>query len=46
MWIALDRDDEPLAERSAPVELIAPADAKPGRWVRGVASITVVDPAR
>ena len=46
VWIALDRDDAPLPEASTPVELIAPADAKPGRWVRGVASITVVDPAR
>ena len=46
VWIALDADDKPLADRSAPVELIAPADAKPGRWVRGVASITVVDPAQ
>lgn len=46
MWIALDADDKPLAERSAPVELIAPADVKPGRWVRGVASITVFDPSK
>jgi hypothetical protein len=46
VWVALDADDKPLAERSAPVELIAPADAKPGRWVRGIASISVVDPSR
>ena len=46
VWVALDVDGQPLAERAAPVELIAPADNKPGRWVRGVASITVVDPSR
>ncbi len=45
VWLAVDADDKPLADRSAPVELIAPADAKPGRWVRGVASVTVVDPS-
>ena len=46
VWLAVDADDQPLADRSAPVELIAPADAKPGRWVRGVASIAVVDPSK
>ncbi len=46
VWIALDADEKPLADRAAPVELIAPADAKPGRWVRGVASITVIDPTK
>jgi hypothetical protein len=46
VWVALDIDGQPLAERSAPVELISPADAKPGRWVRGVASVTVVDPTK
>ena len=46
VWIALDADGKPLDDRAAPVALISPADAKPGRWVRGVASITVVDPAK
>jgi hypothetical protein len=45
VWIALDADGKPLADRFAPVELISPGDVKPGRWVRGIASITVVDPA-
>jgi DMSO/TMAO reductase YedYZ molybdopterin-dependent catalytic subunit len=46
VWVALDADGQPLADRSAPVELIAPADAKPGRWVRAIASISVVDPSK
>ena len=46
VWLAVDVDGGPLAERSAPAELLSPGDAKPGRWVRGVASITVVDPSK
>ncbi len=46
VWLALDADDHPLTERSAPAELIVPADAKPGRWVRAVASVTVVDASK
>lgn len=46
VYIALDADDQPLADRAAPVELISPADIKAGRWVRAIASITVVDPAK
>ena len=45
VWVAVDVDGQPLAERSGPMELISPTDAKPGRWVRGVASISVSEPA-
>ena len=46
VWLAVDADDHPLRDPAAPAELLSPADAKPGRWVRGVATITVVDPTR
>ena len=44
-YLAIDRDGAPLADRSAPVELIVPGDVKPGRWVRGVASISILSPS-
>ncbi len=42
-WVALDRDGQPLDEVRGPVELVVPGDAKAARWVRGVASVTVLD---
>ena len=45
VWVAVDADDQPFSDPVAPVEVIASADAKPGRWVRAVASVTVVDPS-
>lgn len=42
-WIALDRDGAALDAERAPVELLVPGDEKPARWVRGVASVTLVD---
>ena len=44
VWVAVDADGQPLAGRDAPVKLIVPDDNKPGRWVHGVTTITVVDP--
>jgi hypothetical protein len=43
-WLALDADGAPLHENEAPAKLIMPSDVKPGRWVHGIASISVVDP--
>ena len=43
-WLALDSDGKPLGENEGPAKLIVPGDAKPARWVRGLATITVVDP--
>ncbi len=45
-WIALDEDGAALSERDGPVKLIVPGDAKPGRWVHGVAGIEVVDESK
>jgi len=44
-WLALEGDGgKPLSENESPLRLIVPGDATPARWVRGVESITVVDP--
>ena len=44
-WLVLDEDGSPLPPRSTPAELVVPNDGKPGRWVRGVASVEVIAPA-
>lgn len=44
VWVALDLDGQPLADKDQPVRLIVPSDQKPGRWVHGVSQIEVVDP--
>jgi hypothetical protein len=44
-WLALDADGAPLHDNEVPAKLILPADVKPGRWVRGIASISVADPS-
>jgi hypothetical protein len=43
VWVALDEDGKPLSGDAAPVQIVCPGDVKHGRWVRGVASVTVVD---
>jgi hypothetical protein len=43
VWVALDEDGSPLSDRDEPAKLIVPEDAKPGRWVHGIAAITVID---
>jgi hypothetical protein len=45
-WLAMEIDGHPLPARDAPMNLILPDDVLPGRWVRGVASIDAVDPAK
>lgn len=45
-YLALDTDDKPLAANEGPLKLIVPSDAKPSRWVRAVASVTLSDPTR
>ncbi len=44
-WLALDEDGKPLAEDDGPVQLLVPGDAKPARWVHGVAAIVARDEA-
>jgi hypothetical protein len=44
-WLAFDEDGKPLPDRDGMAKLLVPADQKPGRWVRNVARISVVDPA-
>jgi hypothetical protein len=46
IWLALDHDGKPLDSAHAPVELVVPADEKRSRWVRGVASVTILDVGR
>jgi hypothetical protein len=43
VWVALDHDGGPLGPDHAPAEVLVPADEKASRWVRGLASVTVVD---
>ena len=44
-WLALDEDNQPLPEESGPAQLLVPGDAKPARWVHGVAAVVVRDEA-
>ena len=44
-WLALDEDGQMLPAESGPSSLLVPGDAKPGRWVHGVAAIVVRDEA-
>ena len=44
-WLALDEDGKPLAEDDGPAQLLVPGDAKPARWVHGVAALVVRDEA-
>lgn len=46
VWLAVEEDGAPLADESAPAEVVSPDDRKPARWVHGVAAITVVDTAQ
>lgn len=43
VWVALDLDGAALEPELAPVEILVPADERRSRWVRGVASVTVID---
>jgi hypothetical protein len=43
VWVAIDMDAKPLADRDAPASLIVPSDQKPERWVHGIKTIRVVD---
>ncbi len=44
-WLALDEDGKPLPAESGPATLVVPGDAKPGRWVHGVAAVVLRDEA-
>lgn len=44
-WVALEEDAKPLPERDGMAKLIVPTDQKPVRWVRDIASVTVIDPS-
>lgn len=43
VWIAMDRNGKPLADREAPTQLLVPEDEKPSRWIHGITRITLVD---
>jgi len=43
VWLEVDEDGKALSERDLPMDLIVPDDVKPGRWVHGVGTITVLD---
>ncbi len=42
-WLALDADGSPLPANESPAKLILPSDVKPGRWVHGIATISILD---
>jgi hypothetical protein len=42
-WLIFDSDDKPLPEGEGHLRLIVPGDQKPGRWVRDVESVTILD---
>lgn len=44
-WLALSEDGQPIPAEFGPASLLVPGDAKPGRWVHGVAAIVVRDEA-
>ena len=44
-WLALEEDGKPLPEDDGPAQLLVPDDAKPARWIHGVAAIIVRDEA-
>jgi DMSO/TMAO reductase YedYZ molybdopterin-dependent catalytic subunit len=43
VWIALDRNGQPLPGDEGPVEILVPGDAKLARWVHGVSRVVVAD---
>lgn len=43
VWLALDRNGQPIPGEDGPVELIVLGDEKPSRWVHGIARIVVAD---
>jgi Oxidoreductase molybdopterin binding domain len=45
VWLALDMDGQPIAPADGPMKVLVPDDAKPGRWVRQLASISVMNTA-
>ncbi len=44
-WLTLDEDGVAFTGEGGPVNLVVPGDAKPARWVHGVAAIVVRDEA-
>jgi hypothetical protein len=45
VWVALDEDGKPLRGDAGPVQLLAPGDKKPARWVHAVRAIILTDGA-
>jgi hypothetical protein len=43
VYIAFDRDGQPLPKSAQPATLIVPGDKKPSRWVHGIKDLTLVD---
>ncbi len=43
VYVALDRDGQPLTDKDGPVELLVISDTKPSRWVHGMRQILVSD---
>lgn len=46
VWIALDEDGKTPAVEGGTLQVIAPDDVKPARWVHGITAITVIDGAK
>jgi hypothetical protein len=42
VWVALDKDGQPLSDRDAPARFIVPSDGKQARWIYGATHIKIV----
>jgi len=43
IYIALDANGKPYTDREAPIRLIVPGEKDYGRWIYGIATITIID---
>lgn len=46
VYVALDVNGKPYSDREAPIRLIVPGEKDYGRWIYGIATITIVDGAQ
>ncbi|HUB25388.1 MAG TPA: hypothetical protein VL992_08150 [Tepidisphaeraceae bacterium] len=43
VWLELAEDGNALPDRDQPMDLVVPDDVKPGRWVHGIGTITILN---
>jgi hypothetical protein len=42
-WLEVAEDGNALSDRDLPMDLVVPDDVKPGRWVHGIGTITILN---